>query len=144
VTFSWALLPIVDAVAALVSLPGGFTLDGAGALPQEYRPNTLYAAPGLQTAAVADTGGTDQVDFRIRLAYSVSSAGEDGGLLRLRSVSDAEEAGLLLIAAAVVAHRQGSLWDWLKVEQAQPDAVAQIDCRVLFVDLSGYRLVPGS
>jgi hypothetical protein len=140
-TASWALLPIVDAVSALVALPTGWTRDGAGALPQLYRPDTLYAAPLVQTITPIDTGGTDRLDFRLRLAPSASGAGEDGGRLRLRAVSDALEAFVLLAGAAVEGHRTGSLWDWLAVDQVQYDPVASLDCRVLWIDLSGYRIV---
>ena len=140
---SWALLSVVDAIAALVTPPAGFTLNAAGALPQEYWPDTIYAAPVSQSAAVVDTGSTDQANFRVRFAFSVSSSGEDGGKLRLRSVSDAEDAGVLLIAEAIRTNRQSSgLWDWLAVAQVTYDAVAQQDCRVAFVDVTGYRLVP--
>jgi hypothetical protein len=142
-SFSEAILPIVDAIAALPPLPAGFTLDGAGALPQEYRPNTLYAAPLTQQGQTVDTGQGDQALFRVRLAYCVDGAGEDGGKRRLRAVSDAQDAGVVLIADAVRANRaRADLWEWLQVDNVQYDAIAQHDCRAAWIDLSGWRYIP--
>ena len=141
-SLSEAILPIVDAIAALPTLPSGMTLDGAGALPQEYQPDKLYAAPLFQRGNEVDTGQSDEAHFYVRLAVSVNAQGEDGGKLRLRAVSNAEEAGVLAILNAVLANRaKANLWEWLKVTSVAYNAVAQQDCRVAWVDVEGYRLV---
>jgi hypothetical protein len=138
---SWAILPVIDGFMALVAAPG-MAKDAAGSLPSQFKPDTIYAGPLNQTPLSIDTGASDEITFRFRVAWSVSTKGEDGGKLRLRRVSAAQDAGALVVGQAVERNRTASgLWDWLQVASIQYDGFAQFDCRGAFIDLSGYRIV---
>jgi hypothetical protein len=140
-TVSWALLPIIDGFITAMPL-FGMTWDRSGSIPAVLRPDTVYAGPLSQTAVGAGTGELDEVTFRFRVVWSVNTAGEDGGKLRLRSVSDAVDAGVAYIAGNLPNIRSmADLWDQLRVDSVTHDAFGQFDCRGVYIDLTGWRIV---
>lgn len=140
-TYSWALLPLIDGFMGMLTVPG-MTKDAAGSIPQQFHPNTVYAGPLFQTPLPIDTGASDEARFQFRVVYSVIMTGEDGGKVRKRAVSDAQDAGVVIVALAVEANRvSANLWDWLQIDRIQYDGMAQFDCRGAYIDLSGYRVI---
>jgi hypothetical protein len=140
-TISWALLPIIDGFMGALTAPG-MTKDATGSIPSRYAGNTVYAGPLNQTAVGAGTGELDEVTFRFRVVWSIAAVGEDGGLVRRRPVSDAVDAGVDLVATTVVANRSmADLWEQLRVDSVTHDAFGQFDCRGVYIDLTGWRIV---
>jgi len=140
-TFSNSLLPIVDAVGALITLPSTMTLDTSGAAPPTYAPGILYLWPRSQQPRPEGDGSVDMTTFRIRAAWSVAGQGEGMGQTRLRSISDALDEGVRVISQAVRGNRTSALWRSLEVEEITYDAVVTFDCRAAWVDITGWRFV---
>jgi hypothetical protein len=141
-SYTWALLPLVDGFMGMLTVPG-MTKDTTGSIPQQFHPDTLYAGPVSQEPRPIDTGASDEIVFRFRLVYSVAMTGEDGGKVRKRPVSDAQDAGIVIVGLAVEANRTAAnLWDWLQIDRVTYDGFAQFDCRGLYIELSGYRIIP--
>jgi hypothetical protein len=141
VSGTWALLPVIDGFMATVTAIG-MTKDATGTLPAEYKPDTIYAGPVSQTQRLTSTSTEGEVWFNFRVAWSASNKGEDGGKLRLRTVSDAVDNGVVTISAAVLANPgHVGLWDWLQVSQVVHDAFGQFNCRGAYIDLTGYRVI---
>ena len=140
-TFTASLLPIVDELLALISVPSGITKDGSGSAPVVHAPDTLYGWPVRQTPRAEGDGSLDDSRFTLRLAWAVSGKLEEDGQVRLRAVSDLIDAGVQAVLDAVRVHRQGGTWEWLQVDAVTYDAIVTFDVRAAWIDLSGYRLI---
>lgn len=141
-TYSTSLLPIVDALAALITVPDSMSTDATGAAPPKYAPDVFYLWPRSQTPRPEGDGSTDWTTFRLRAAWSRAGQGEAMGQTRLRAISEQLDAGVKAIVDAVRANRTNEgLWRSLEVEDVTYDAVVTFDVRAAWVDITGWRLV---
>ena len=140
-TYATPILPIVDAVRGLITLPSDMTADTSGAAPPKYEPDTLYCWPQTQTTQPEGTA-TDWTTFRVRVAWAVAGQGEGMAQTRLRAISDDLDDAVETIVDAVRANRTyEGLWRSLEVTEVTYDAVVTFDVRAIWVDITGWRLI---
>lgn len=137
---TFAMLPIVDAVAALPTLTTGMTIV-SGVQPVWLLPATLYAWVASQTPVPDGTGNADRADFRLSLEWCVDGGGEAQTPTRMRAVSAQLDAAAVEIMRAVQGNRSSDLWEFLRVEGVDYAAAMTFAVRSVRVDISGYRLI---
>lgn len=140
-TYATSVLPIVDALGALITLPSAMTLDTSGSKPPKYEPEKLYLWPQRQTLVEEGTA-TDWTTFYIRAAWSRAGQGEGMGQTRLRAISDQLDAGVQTVVDTVRANRTNEgLWRNLHVTDVTYDAIVTFDVRAAHIDIEGWRLI---
>jgi len=140
-TYAVAVLPIVDALRGLFTLPSDMTADTSGAAPAKYEPNTLYVWARNQSV-VEEALSTDRPEVRLRVAWARAGGGEAMGMTRLRTVSEELDDGVDEVASKVRANRTSEgLWRNLHVTEISHDAVITFDVRAAFIDIEAWRFV---
>jgi hypothetical protein len=134
---SGVFVSVVDAVRALLPLPTGFTVDDAATEPTLPKPRRLYVWPRrLAPQRVEEANGRfDEAGVRLRVLYTVGAKGEPRVQRSDRAVTQALDAIVPDVVAAVAANRRGDLWWDLYIESVVPDAVRTADVRGLGFDL---------
>jgi hypothetical protein len=134
---SGVLVPVVDAVLALLPLPAGFAADDGATEPTLPKPRRLYAWPRrLSPQRVEEADGRfDEAGVRLRVLYTVGARGEPRVQRSDRAVTLALDAIVPDVVAAVAANRRGELWWDLFIETVVPDAVRTADVRGIGFDL---------
>jgi len=134
---SGVFVPVVDAVRAALPLPAGFTADEGATEPTLPKPRRLYLWPRrLAPQRVEEANGRfDEASIRLRVLYTVGARGEPRVQRNDRAVSQALDAIVPGVVAAVATNRRGALWWDLYIETVVPDAVRTAEVRGLGFDL---------
>lgn len=140
-TYASSLLPIVDAIRGLITLPTAMEADTSGAAPVKYAPERLYIWPRTQQFIPEGDGSLDLGRFRIRVAWSRAGQGEGMGQVRLPAISTQLDEGVQTVVDMVRANRTSATWESLVVDEVRYDAIVTFDVRAAWIDLSGYRLI---
>ncbi len=139
--FESSLLPVVDEIAALFTLPTDWSLDATAARPAKYAPDTVYVFPRTQPYTGEGDGQLDLGRFRIRVAWSSAGGGEAVAWERLRAISVILDDGIEEVIDKVRANRTSTTYQGLEVELVTYDAVVTFDVRAAWVDLAGWRII---
>jgi hypothetical protein len=142
------ILGAVDALRDLMPLATGMVVDDSAAEPFKLSPNRLYAwarraAPQRTDEAGGLPGRWDEADLQVRVLYTVASKGESRTLTADRGVSEALDAALDLMTAAVATNRRHPLWWDAYVSNVLPDAARSMAIRGIAIDVT-LRLNPPS
>lgn len=134
---SGLLIPVVDAVRALLPLPSGFAADEGATDPTLPKPRRLYVWPRrLASQRVEEADGRfDEAGIRLRALYTVNAKGEPRVQRNDRAVSEALDAIVPDVVAAIDANRRSALWWDLYLEGVVPDAVRTPEVRGIGFDL---------
>jgi|SRR5215831_9238209 len=139
-TFTAAADPLIDTLLATITPPSGWAKVATKAPPAKYEPNKVYCWALRQTPINVNTGDVVELAFFLRLAWSVGTD-EEQGQVRLTATSDAIDNGLATVLTAVAANRTSAVWEWIQVDNTDPQAIVTFQERAGWADLSGYRLV---
>jgi hypothetical protein len=134
---SGVFVAVVDAVRAILPLPGGFTADDGATEPTLPKPRRLYVWPRrLAPQRVEEANGRfDEAGIRLRVLYTVGAKGEPRVQRNDRAVTLALDAIVPGVVAAIAAHRRADLWWDLYIESVVPDAIRTAEVRGLGFDL---------
>jgi hypothetical protein len=134
---SGVFVPIVDAVRALLPLPAGFTADDGATEPTLPKPRRLYVWPRrLAPQRVEEANGRfDEAGVRLRVLYTIGAKGEPRVQRSDRAVTEALDAIVPGVVAAIAANRCAEPWWDLYIESVVPDAVRTAEVRGLGFDL---------
>lgn len=118
-------VPVVDAVREILPLPAGFTPDDTATEPVMPKPKRLYVWPRrLSPQRVEEADGRfDEAGIRLRVLYTVPAKGEPRVLRGERAITQALDAIVPKVVAAIEENRRQPLWWDLYIENVIPDAV---------------------
>lgn len=134
---SGVFVPVVDAVRLILPRPTGFTADEGATEPTLPKPRRLYVWPRrLAPQRVEEANGRfDEAGIRLRVLYTIGAKGEPRVQRSDRAVTQALDAIVPGVVAAVAANRRGALWWDLYIEGVVPDAVRTAEVRGFGFDL---------